>query len=331
MTIALQDNKVTTIVEKRPQFEGSNICSWIGFKHVMYLAEEAVLEHLRNLGFPPRKLFEEFGLCLEIVDSSARILHALHMDDSIRIEVQQQTQPSERMMTFSVLMFVQRENKELKAYTGRIKLLFRQDRGGGEFLDTEKLPTQLLPYVVAEIKDAESPKRATSNIEYGRGTDADNVSDDLIQKVVPEGDNAFVWKWHIPYFYCHFTERIQHSGYLRLMEEVVDLFLANRGISIRTMLDTRWWIPVVPSADVKILQEALMEETIYIVYTVENLFKNTTYTSRMDCYVKRDGTLIHTATGNITHGYAKIQNRRDWTLVEFDAETLNALTNRGTT
>ncbi|RAM48964.1 MAG: hypothetical protein C6Y22_24925 [Hapalosiphonaceae cyanobacterium JJU2] len=180
-------------------------------------------------------------------------------------------------------------------------------------------------YVVSEIRNTASLERSSTQLEYGRGTDSENSIDSLIQTVVPKETNAFIWKWHIPYFYCHFTECIQHSGYLRLMEEVVDLFLANRGISIRTMLNTRQWIPVVPSANVEILQEALMEETIYTVYTVENIFKKTTYTSRMDCYVEREGVLIHTATGSITHGYAKIHNLRDWTLVEFDEETLSAL------
>ncbi len=127
-----------------------------------------------------------------------------------------------------------------------------------------------------------------------------------------------MWKWRIPYFYCHFTERLQHSGYLRLMEEVVDRFLASRGISIQTMLETRRWIPVVPNARLEILSEALMEETIYTVYTVKHIFKDVTYTSRMDCYVPRNNMLVHTATGQITHGYAEILNRRDWALINFD-------------
>jgi hypothetical protein len=50
-------------------------------------------------------------------------------------------------------------------------------------------------------------------------------------KQLTAGRNAYAWKWRIPYFYCHFTERMQMSGYLRQMEEVVDLFLADRGVS----------------------------------------------------------------------------------------------------
>lgn len=139
------------------------------------------------------------------------------------------------------------------------------------------------------------------------------------------GQNAFGWKWRIPYPYCHFSERLQMSGYLRQMEEVVDLFLADRGISVRTLLDERRWIPACPHSRIQILDEALMEEDLYTVYTVENVFKDFTYTSRMDCYVVRDGKLVLTATGRVTHGYAEIENRRDWKLVAFDERVSKAL------
>jgi acyl-CoA thioesterase FadM len=308
-----------TTVELRPRFEGSNICTWIGFKHVMYVVEEAVLHYFRERGMVPRQLFEEHGLCLEIVDSHARILHALHMDDLVRVEVRSKTNPGDREYTLAVQLFVERDGSTLKALTGKVKVVLRQDRSG--VTAPQPLP-ELEPYVVAEINRSDEPFIPASATINGRGSDG---MDDAIRQVVPADANAFVWKWHIPYFYCHFTERIQHSGYLRLMEEVVDLFLANRGISIRTLLDQRGWIPVVPVAQVEILREALMEETLYTIYTVEQVFKDVTYTSRMDCYVVRDGSLIHTATGTITHGYAQILNRRDWSLVNFDEQVLAAL------
>jgi len=91
------------------------------------------------------------------------------------------------------------------------------------------------------------------------------------------------------------------------------------------LLTKKRWIPVVPQASLQILQEAMMEETLYTVFTVEDIFKDTTYRSRMDCYVERHGELVHTATGVITHGYAVVDGRRDWSLVTFDAEVSNAL------
>lgn len=321
MTAVLQQSHVQeiTVVERRPRFEGSNICSWIGFKHVMYLVEEAILEHFRAHKLAPQHLYEEYGLCLEIVDSAVRILHALHMDDLVRIEVRPVTQVGNRELLFTVQIIINRGGQSIKALTGKVAVIFRQDQSGA----TVSSPAELVPYVVSEINRAQSLPNAPPMFHDGRGVSG--AEDALIRQVVPKGVNAFVWKWRIPYFYCHFTERLQHSGYLRLMEEVVDLFLADRDISIQKMLRTRHWIPVVPQAQVNILREALMEETLYTVYTVEEIFKNMTYTARMDCYVRRDGALLQTASGRITHGYAKILNRRDWSLVNFDEEVIAAL------
>jgi acyl-CoA thioesterase FadM len=314
----------STIFEARPRFEGSNICSWIGFKHVMYLVEEAILAHFRDSGYVPRALFEEHGLCLEIVDSSVRILHALHMDDVARVEVKPNHKEGLDELQYRVAMFVHRNGEDVKALTGTVKVLFRRDTCEVTACGTAAnvAPVDALaPFTVSQIQRCD--EKLTRDLSKGRGVI--DANDDLIRSIVPSNSNSFVWKWHIPYFYCHYTNRIQHSGYLRLMEEVVDLFLANRGISIWTMLQTRKWIPVVPSARLEILREAYMEETLYTVYTVEDIFKDTTYTSRMDCYAERSGALIHTATGRITHGYAVINNRKDWSLVGFDSETLAAL------
>lgn len=316
--ISTVSRPATTVVRRLPRYEGSNICTWIGFKHVMYVVEEAILEHLRQAALAPRALFEEYGLGVDIVDSSVRILHALHMDDVARVEVTPTTKPGDTALSFRVEMYVARDNGDVKSLTGKVKAVLQRSRD-----DAPAPPPELERFVVAAGINPRTAPPAPLELGSGRGVNA--AGDSIVRQIVPEGANAFVWKWHIPYFYCHFTDRMQHSGYLRLMEEVVDLFLASRGISIRTMLETRRWIPVVPNARVEILAEALMEETIYTVYTVEDIYKDVTYTSRMDCYVVRDGRPVQTATGRITHGYAEIVNRRDWKLVNFDAETINAL------
>ncbi|MEU8181958.1 thioesterase family protein [Micromonospora sp. NPDC049044] len=285
-----------TEVFGRPRFEGSNICTWIGFKHVMYLIEEAVLGHLREVGSVPRQLYEEQGLGVEIVESDARIASALHMDDEVRTEVTAGAPEADGTLLLRTRSFVDRPKGTVRAVTATVRVAIR-----------EPGPAVALPPAPANL--------------FGRGSLA---PDPDVAKLI-EGTNAVAWRWRIPYFYCHFSRHIQHSGYLRVMEEVVDLFLAERGISIRSYLDGRAWIPVVPRASVRILEDALMEEELHTVYSVEEIYKDFTYTSRMDCYVKRDGRLIPTATGRITHGYAKVLNRADWELVPFDARTLTAL------
>ncbi len=311
----------TTVYTARPRFEGSNVGIGIGFKHVMYLAEEAVLEHLRERGLSPQSLFENHGLCCEIVDSELRILHLLHMDDLVTIKVRPTSDTDRKELTQSVVFSIEHNGKTRKAATGKVSVLFRQDQN---FIsEASPPPAAVVPYIRNEIH-----RPGSQNVKLPTFTahhETEKPDDFIVNQLVKPGSNAFVWKWRIPYFYCHFTDRLQHSGYLRLMEAVVDLFLADRGISIRTMLDTRRWIPIVSRARVEILREALMEESLYTVYTVEEVFKNLTYTARMDCYVCRGESLVHTATGRIVHGYGKLIDAFRVELVPFDAETISAL------
>ncbi|MCD9437117.1 hypothetical protein LVA97_32260, partial [Klebsiella pneumoniae] len=59
--------------------------------------------------------------------------------------------------------------------------------------------------------------------------------------VATPGSRAFLWTWQARYFHCHFSDRVQHSAFTRALEEVVDRFLVDRGLSIRTMLRQRDW------------------------------------------------------------------------------------------
>ncbi|MFI9629743.1 hypothetical protein [Streptomyces sp. NPDC052042] len=317
----------TAAVTVRPRYEGSNICTWIGFKHVNYMVEEAVLDHFRTSGLAARSLFEQYALGLDIVDLDTRILHAFHMDDTARAEVVPDTKDADGVLGFRVTLTVERNGEPVKAVTSKVKVSLRPD---GYLDSAPEVPAELGRFVVPRLgahlgapagEGAAVTTAQNTSLAQGRGTSA---ADDPVLAQLTQGENAFGWKWRIPYPYCHFTERLQMSGYLRQMEEVVDLFLADRGISIKTLLDDRRWIPVVPHSRVQILDEALMEEDLYTVYTVEDIFKDFTYTSRMDCYVVRDGRLVQTETGRITHGYAVIENRRDWSLVNFDARVVDA-------
>ena len=307
-----------------PRFEGSNICTWIGFKHVMYCIEEAVLEHYRYHGMAPRRLYEENGLCLEIVGSDVRILHALHMDDQVRVIVRPVPGLHDHALRVAAEIRVERDGREIRAVTARVDVLFRMDDSMITAMAPSPTPVEALKAcTVNRIRRGKQKSVPVMNISTAREPSCPDTN--AMEILRAQNGNAFVWKWHVPYFYCHFNDRMQHSGYLRLMEEVLDLFVAERGISIRTLLENKRWIPVVPHARLEILDEAMMEETIYTVFTVEEIFKETTYRSRMDCYVTRHGSLVHTATGSITHGYAVIENRRDWALVRFDEEVMRAL------
>jgi acyl-CoA thioesterase FadM len=313
-----------TTVAVRPRYEGNNICTWIGFKHVNYLVEEAVLDHFRRSGLPTRRLFEEFGLGLDIVGLDTRILNAFHLDETGTASVVPTTKDGDTELSFQVTISKTGTTKDV---TSKVRVALRRER---YVEDTDSVPESLARFATDRIGGAEPGDAVTvaanTSLSADRGTSA---ADDPVLAHLTAGGNSFGWKWRIPYPYCHYNERLQMSGYLRQLEEVVDLFLADRGISIKTLLDDRRWIPVVPHSKITLLDEAIMEEDLYTVYTVEDIFKDFTYRSRMDTYVVRDGRLVQTSTGTITHGYAVIDNRRDWRLVPFDQRVLDAFRGAG--
>ncbi|WP_326829909.1 alpha/beta fold hydrolase [Streptosporangium sp. NBC_01810] len=300
-----------TTTTLRPRYEGSNICTWIGFKHVNYLVEEAVLDHLRQRGYPAGELYERYGICVDIADIDTRMWTAYHIDDVAVATVRPVASKGGAQLRFVVEMIAQRETP-VKTVTSKVAVTLRNDPRG---FPAEAAPAELGPHIVERLGERLGEPVAPIEI----------IGDDPLKQLIGDA-NAFGWVWRMPYFYCHFTERVQMTGYLRLMEEVVDLFLQERGVSIKTLLDEQNWIPVVPSSKVRILDEAWMENEVYTVFTVEEVFKRLTYTARMDCYVKRDGKLVQVATGKITHGYAVIENRRDWSQVDFDDRLAKALT-----
>jgi len=317
--IPARPEAVPTSVRLYPRYEGSNICTWIGFKHVNYLVEEAVLDHYRQSGRPARLLYEEYGLCLELVSIDTRILHALHMDDLVTAVVEPTADAggaADAEACFNVTLYVERPEPAgaLKAAVSKVRAVLRRDPRGGPAAAT---PRDLDRFVTDTIGAAAAAASVAAPVATS--------GEDPVLAGLTAGRNAFGWRWRMPYFYCHFTERVQMSGYLRLMEEVVDLFLADRGVSIKRLLDEQQWIPVVPHSSIELVGEALMEEDIYTVFTVEEIFKDVTYRSAMNCYVSRPQGIVPVAAGSITHGYAVLDGRRDWHLVHFDKRMLDAL------
>ncbi|HCU50417.1 MAG TPA: hypothetical protein DGG94_11565, partial [Micromonosporaceae bacterium] len=141
----------------------------------------------------------------------------------------------------------------------------------------------------------------------------------------PQGFSALLWSWRAPYFYCHFSDRVQHSGFIRCLEEVVDRFLDDRGLAVGRMLAQRSWIPVVSRARVRMLAPAHMEETVHTTFRVTDVLRSIMFDGQMDCYVQRGQTLFHVATATILHGYAISRGPEAGNLAELDAQVSRTL------
>lgn len=285
----------------RPHHEGNNVMAWIGFKHVMYLAEEAVLEHLRASGLGFRVLLEKFGLVPEFVNEQGRILTALKVGDEVHAKVSL-AEPKAPALWFDVTLQVERGGKQVKAYKGRLALTFRRDHSLGLAPATISPPADLEAYLVDDLGTGEpAPSPAV------------------------EGP-SLIWRVSVPYFYCHGNDRLKMSGYLRLMEEADSRFCEQQGIGVGRLLRRSRWIPAVPNARMVILSDVLLDEELEIVYRVSSVTRTLLYTCEMEVFTDRNGVRVRVASGEIVHGYARITDRADWEMVSFDAEVVDALT-----
>nr|AEA30264.1 putative thioesterase [Streptomyces sp. Acta 2897] len=320
---------VTSNVTLRPSYEGGNISTTIGFKCVHYLIEAAVLEHFRSAGLGATDLYVDYGVGFDVVSVNTRLHTVLTLDDAVAVEVKPVTKETDSRLRFKITAYVPREEGRRKAVTTTFEVALRAiDHVEG----AKPLPEKLSRFVVPRLGQA-TPREITAvpvdNIDLasqrGIGTRA---ADPVLTEIIG-GDNAFGWKWRVPYFYCHFTSHMQMSGFLRQMEEVLHLFVADRGIAIHRLLEERSWIPVVTKCDVEITDEVRIEDELYTVFTIEDIFKSVLFTARMDCYVVRDGGLVQVSTGHITHGYVtKESPEKDWSLCTFDEEVMAALSGK---
>jgi acyl-CoA thioesterase FadM len=303
MTATVSERQVYALAPLR---EGANIGTWIGFKHFMYLAEAAVLAWFKDRGLGTDALFGEYGLGLSVADSSVLLPAVLHSDDIVDAAV------TGGPARFTVRLAARRPGTPT-VLRGRLTMVaLRQP----DVPSTSPPPDPLGPVVAGDVAELNLAERLDLPAEAGRSAG---------ELLAPPGSGAFCWSWRVPYFYCQYSDRMQHSGYVRALEDVVDRFLASRELSVATLLRDRGWIPVVSKARVTLLADAWMEEIMHTVFTVDEVLKRSSFSARMDCYVRRGDTLTHAATGRILHGYAIARGQGAGQLAELDDATVAAL------
>jgi len=305
MTATIQIEPAVTYA--RPSYEGANIRTWIGFKHFIYLVEQAVLEWLLEQGSGARQLFLEHGLGVEIVDCSVHLPAVLEIDDRVRAQVS--TGKDRRLV---VQLSVVRDGGEVTVLRGKVDLVLVREPAATVH---RPAPPALAGREVPDLAAA-SPVAAAPLVVPPGGT---------ARSVLAGQPAGYLWSWRARYFYCHFSDRVQHSGFVRALEEVVDRFLADRGISVGRMLAERQWIPVVSRARVQLLSAAQLEETVHTVFTVVDILRGVMFDARMDCYVQRADQLVPVATGRILHGYAIAAGVDAGRLAQLDPDLIRAL------
>jgi acyl-CoA thioesterase FadM len=191
---------------------------------------------------------------------------------------------------FTVRLRVQRGGAVVTVLRGRIRVVLVGSGAAG-------LPPWLSPFVVDRIP------------------------------VVPAGPTpaTFGWDWTVRYPDCHFSDRVQHGAYVRVLEETVDRFLVDRSISVPRLLAERGWIPVVSRARLRLLGDARMDDVVRASFSVSDILKNRMFDGRMDCHVIGSGPPRPVATATILHGYAVSVGAGAGTVAELDEATVKAL------
>jgi len=295
-------------IKQRPRFEGCNIETWLGFKHLMYLSEEALLEFFRIHKISQRDLYLKYDVNLEIRFSKIDIIKAVNTDDELDTVVY--LDPKSSFPLFIIKSYV----GDTLYFKSKIQVLFNVAGN------------------INEIKDINLKQLITKGVESNSRIQVDKeikLRKEEPLEVLKEyfSSDAFVYKKRIPYYYCHYNNYVLHSGYVRFIEEAVDLFLESRGLSIKRMLQEKKYIPFVSNTNINIIDHAEMEEDIYIVFKVNDVYKDAVYLSNIYFYVKRNEKLQLMAFADITHGYSVIHDKANWNMVTLDQSIVSALKN----
>ena len=298
----------------RPRYESANISTFIGFKNFMLLAEDAVLQHLRELGHGAQRLFERHGLGTTVVHSSMRLTATMHTDDQVVAHVVPVAAKPGRGAAFDVKLTTRRAggSEDVKLLNGRVRVQLVSEKDG---TGTEPVPAELAPFVVAEVasEGAAEPVAVTA-------------AEELPAALAAVSGNDFLWTYKIPYYACHYYTRIQSSAYVKLLEEAVDRYLEHVGLSITGLLAQRDWIPVVSRARVDLHADAFMGEELLITFAVDDVIKDTLFTARMEARVWHGDSLVHVASATIMHGYVMARGENAFSdVITLDADTQAAL------
>lgn len=298
MTAAEQ---VTTF-RGRPRYDGANIRTWVGFRQFMALAEEAVLAWFRERGLGPQRLYHEHGLGLTVVDSSALLPAVLQVDDEVTGEVVMSA-PGRFAVTLSVI----RGSERTKVLRGKV---------------TVALVVEPESPVAADGRLAQLPEALLAVLDT---VVCPHIATPPTAQDVARPSDALSWTWRARYPTCHFSDRVQHGAYVRALEEVVDRFLADRGLAVGDVLRSRGWIPVVSRARVRLVADAHMEEDVHTTFGAVDVLGDVSWEGRMDCHVRRGATLVPVAMATVLHGYAHSRGPDAGRLARLDADVLRAL------
>lgn len=289
----------------RPRYDTANTRLRVGVRGLTALAEEAVVHWFRVRKLSPATLMDRFGLEFSIIDCSSLAFGVVHLDD----EVTASAQPVGTRY-FNVRLSV----GDRRVLQSRVTVVMPRVPGR-----REDLPEELEGMAIDEFD------RVRTAVDTH---DPEFEARDLDARIT---DDALGWfrSWRVPVTACHYDDRMQYSGHLRVLEELAELFAADRGLPAREMLLGRGLVPVLPRVRLRLLADAFAGDLMHTTYEVHQVVGGATFDFRYDAHVQRDGRRIPVATGILLAGYAHHDDPAGKP-VPLPAEVIEALTGPGT-
>jgi acyl-CoA thioesterase FadM len=285
------DEAMTVVTGLRPRRTSANIRTWIGFKEFMQLTEEAVLGWFRARGYGPQQLFHDCGVGLRVLDSSVLLPAVLEVDDEVRAEVTR-SGPDR----FVVWLSVDRGDDRVRVLRGRVSVAL----------------------VAEAAADVAAPAPVPDELCAMVSTAPSTIAE-------PAREQPSSWEWWVRYPHCHYSDVVQHSTYVRVLEEAVDRYLAQCGLSVPALLADRGWIPVVSRARVTVHADARMDAAVRTSFAVSDIVGGRAFDGRLECHVVEGDRMRRVASGTILHGYAISRGPKAGQLAELDGGTAAAL------
>jgi acyl-CoA thioesterase FadM len=273
----------------------------------MALSEEAVICWFRERNQGPASLYRDYGVRLSVIDASVLIKGALGADEPVTAQV---TPVGSRYR--DVRLWAERGGTRQDVLQGRLTVGLVRDRS-----TAAELPADLAELVLGEIA--------------GLGTAVGSHDPAHEQQALADAAAAgtlegFPRALRVPYSACHGSGQMSFAGYVRLIEGLVDDFMADRGLWTSRLLAERGWVPAYARARIRLLGEAHVDEVLHAVYSVARVVGKGLFDGRIECHVRRGDRFVPTATGIVLHGYALADGPAAGQVAELDPDIIAAVT-----
>lgn len=276
-----------TEVALAPRYESANVALRLSVRGLTSLVEEAVINWFRVRGFSPSTLYSTYGLEFSTIDCSSLFFGSVTVDDDV-VASAEPVGPR----YFNVKLTVRRGDRQTVVARSRVTVVMLRRPGW-----SVELPEELLGMAIDKID------RIRTAVE---SHDPEFEARDLDERIT---NDTLGWhrSWRVALGDCHYSGRMQYTGYVRILEQLGELFLADKGLPVSELI-AQGQTTVMPRVRVRILADAEAGDLMHTTYEIHQVVGGKLLDCRFDCHVERGERRIPVATGILLKGFASLDD-----------------------